>query len=108
MINYFLCVIMAHFVGDYLFQTEYMAMNKGKSNYILLAHCFCYGFGVMIITKLFNVNITELGLLIIIGLHFPIDYLKARSISTKYLTDNRALLVDQVLHYILLFIFINN
>lgn len=41
-----LVTLTAHMVGDYLFQTEYLARNKGSSNYILLAHCVLYTFGV--------------------------------------------------------------
>lgn len=41
-------VIFCHFIGDYLFQTEYMAREKGKSTWILIAHCFCYSFPFLI------------------------------------------------------------
>ena len=35
-------VIFCHFVGDYLFQTEYMARDKDKDWWVLIAHCVCY------------------------------------------------------------------
>ena len=40
-----LTTIMAHVFGDYFLQTDYLAGNKGKDNYILLIHCFLYGLG---------------------------------------------------------------
>ena len=42
MIKSLLFVLMAHMMGDYLFQSDYLAMNKGKDNYILLVHSILY------------------------------------------------------------------
>lgn len=38
MIKSLLFVLMAHMTGDYLFQSDYLARNKSKDNYILLVH----------------------------------------------------------------------
>ncbi|MGO0063653.1 DUF3307 domain-containing protein [Brevibacillus fluminis] len=35
-------LLVAHFVGDYLFQTSWMAMNKAKNWAALLVHCAVY------------------------------------------------------------------
>ncbi len=46
------------------------------------------------------VSVEQLALVAIT--HFPIDYIKARGISPKYLGDKYALYVDQIIHYIIL------
>ena len=35
-------IILCHCLGDYFFQTEYLAINKGSDNYILFVHCVTY------------------------------------------------------------------
>ena len=104
--NYFnllLIIIFAHMFGDYFMQTNYLAMNKGKDNYILLVHCFLYGLGVYAVLLLFGLNLSIIDLLLVVVLHVPIDYLKARGITPKYLGNEVALLIDQFIHYITLF-----
>ena len=41
-------VIFCHFTGDYLFQTDYMAKNKGEDCWVMIAHCFCYALPFLI------------------------------------------------------------
>ncbi len=31
-------LLVAHFIADYALQSEYIAMNKGKDDYVLFAH----------------------------------------------------------------------
>lgn len=102
----FLVVIMGHMVGDYLFQSDYLAANKGNDNYILLAHSVIYTFGVMLVAYLFNIEIKTLNLLLIGIIHLPVDYLKARGITTKWFGDKKALILDQLVHYITLLLLI--
>lgn len=81
-----LTIIVCHFVGDYLFQTDYLAQGKGKDWYLLLAHCvlycvpfiICFGF------------VWQLA--VIFGVHIIVDALKARY---KLIP----LWADQLLHY---------
>ena len=35
-------IILCHCLGDYFFQTQYLALNKGKDNYLLFVHCVTY------------------------------------------------------------------
>lgn len=79
-------LILCHFVGDYLFQTDYLAGGKGKDWYLLLAHCvlymvpfiICFGFVWQAI--------------VVFVVHLIVDALKAR---WKLIP----LWADQLLHY---------
>ena len=51
-------LLMAHSLGDYFLQTNYLSMNKGKDNYILCIHAILY----------------TLGIGLIFGIKFPIHY----------------------------------
>ena len=97
-----LFVLMAHMTGDYLFQSDYLARNKGKDNYILLAHSVLYTVGVMIVAYIMGIELNSIGLLILSIVHFPIDYIKARGITPKYIGDKNSLILDQCIHYLTL------
>ena len=92
-------LLFAHMLGDYFFQTDYIANNKGKDNYILFVHSILYTFGVFIV---FGSYITYLEYIFLIITHIIVDYIKARNITPKILGDVKALMLDQCLHYILL------
>jgi len=85
----FLC----HFLGDYVFQTDFLAKTKGKNWWHMLAHCvtytapFIYFFGL-------NLNITVLFLT-----HLIIDSAKARYKKINYVSD-------QILHVVILGIYL--
>ena len=97
-----LFALMAHMTGDYLFQSDYLARNKGKDNYILLSHSVLYTVGVMIVAYVVGVEISLDGLIILSALHFPVDYIKARGITPKYMGNKNALIFDQIVHYLTL------
>lgn len=65
-------LLFIHWVADFVFQSDWMAKNKSKSNDALLIHCFAYGavIGVMTLNPLFGlINGT---------IHFPVDYVTSR------------------------------
>ena len=95
-----LYVIMAHTVGDYLFQSNYIAQNKGKDNYILFIHSVLYAVSFLILGYAMKININSTKLLVIALGHYPVDYIKARGISTKVLGESKALIMDQIIHYL--------
>ena len=59
--------IMAHLVGDYILQTEWMVSKKGSSSLACLIHVFFYTLPFLLITK------EPVALAIIAGTHFLID-----------------------------------
>ena len=102
MVKSLLFVLMAHMTGDYLFQSDYLAGNKGKDNYILLAHSVLYTVGVMMVSYIMGIELSLIGLLMLPIVHFTIDYIKARGITPKYMGDKKALALDQLIHYLTL------
>lgn len=100
--NKLLFILIAHMAGDYLFQSNFLALNKGKSNYILLAHSVLYVFAVILVGYLFEIKINNPNLIMIGGTHFFIDYLKAHKITVGLMGEKNALIFDQMLHYIIL------
>lgn len=84
-------IILCHLVGDYLFQSDYLAANKGKDWYILFVHCALYSLPFLIIFGLTY----RIGILF--ATHIVIDVLKARYNKIDILTD-------QLLHYVIAFV----
>lgn len=81
-------IIMAHAIGDYLFQSDYLAANKGKDWYILFIHCILY-----IVPFAFFFGL-DWRILLLAGTHFVIDALKARY-------EKIDIWADQILHYVI-------
>ena len=79
-------IVMCHIVGDYLFQTDYMAMEKGKDWYILFVHCVCYCVPFAIVFGI------DYRLMLIFISHIVADALKAR-------WHMIGLVEDQLFHY---------
>ena len=92
-------LLMAHSLGDYFLQTDYLAMNKGKDNYILCIHSILYTFAIGLA---FGNEISQLWYWLILLIHIPVDYIKARGITTKIIGETNALILDQVIHYLTL------
>ena len=66
-------MLLGHLMGDYLFQTEWMAMNKSKNDVIgwtaATVHCLLYTFAVC----LFMWNFNLIWICAVWLSHFPID-----------------------------------
>lgn len=59
--------IVAHLVGDYIFQSHWMATEKTKRSFAAAAHAICYTAPFALITQ------SVAALVIICGTHFLID-----------------------------------
>lgn len=88
---------LAHFLGDFVFQTDYIAKNKFPSNssynlaaYMLFVHSFIHAGLVLILTASLTL------FLIMLITHYIIDTLKVCRVI-NYLTD-------QVLHLVVVVI----
>ena len=77
--------IICHIVGDYLFQTDYMAREKGKDWYVLFVHCVCY---CVPFIHVFGFSYKILSLLVT---HVIIDWMKIHHYTN--------IVIDQIAHY---------
>lgn len=81
-----LLLICGHFVCDYPLQSQYIADNKGKDKWVMIAHCATHAMMVGLITKMWFLGVLEFIL------HYMLDTTKCRGQST--------LNEDQICHII--------
>lgn len=100
--------IYAHLIGDYIFQNDWMAVNKKKSNWACLVHVTTY-----MIPFLFT-EIGWLGLLLIAVEHFIQDrtnivkWVMVQKGSDKFATDMWGVIVtDNILHILFIALIAN-
>ena len=86
-------LILCHLVGDYVLQCDFIAKTKGSNLYHLFVHCALYCLPFIL---LYGID-WKIGVLF--ASHIIIDVLKARFNKISYM-------IDQILHYIVLFIFL--
>lgn len=71
-----------HFIGDFAFQSAWMAMEKGKSFEVLVYHCLTYtapfATAVALLGELTPYTPHTLSVPIILGTHVVIDTCSAR------------------------------
>ena len=86
-------LLLCHLIGDYVLQIDFIAKTKGQNLYHLFVHCalYCVPFYVC-----FGMDMKLLALFIS---HFIIDLFKARYNKINYVTD-------QIIHYLILLIYI--
>ena len=75
-------MLLGHLCGDYLFQNEFMALNKSKNTlegwFAAFIHCVLYTFAVC----LFMMNFDLIWIVVVFLSHFPIDKF---SLAEKYM-----------------------
>ena len=91
--NKVIYLILCHLVGDYVLQCDFIAKTKGSNLYHLFVHCALYCLPFVL---LYGID-WKIGILF--ASHIIIDVLKARFNKISYI-------IDQILHYIVLFIFL--
>lgn len=84
-------IIIAHLIGDYVLQSDFIAKTKGSNWYHLFVHSALY---VVPFYILFGFDLDGFKLGVLLGHHFIIDALKARWGRINYT-------VDQVCHYLM-------
>lgn len=84
-------MLIGHLIGDYLFQSNWMAQRKGSNLLPCIVHCLIYTFGVCLVMWQWSL----LWMSIVFASHFPIDrfsladkwlkLIKGRSVVEYYL-----------------------
>lgn len=91
MLELTMLLVACHFLGDFPFQGEFLAMNKGKSWEINFYHAITYTATFVIFAK-----VSLVFALFILITHFFIDPLKARWGLVKHIW------MDQLLHFVVI------
>lgn len=112
---YFILLTFAHFIGDWLFQTDYEALNKAKGpciNKALVTHCLKYT--AFFIPVIWLCKQDFAWLLLILGSHLVIDrrflIVNWRKVFQGGTEDSiqgtfwLSIVVDQVFHFAILII----
>lgn len=103
-----LLVLLAHYVGDYGLQTDYMAEHKGRDWYVLFAHAAVWTSMVAVAGMLGGLHVSAVPVIIVLLMpHMLIDMVKARRMLwVPHMSDTAALAVDQGLHMVQLTVFL--
>ena len=101
-----LCIFWAHFIGDFILQNDYHALNKSKSNLALFEHVLYYSLPLVFMGFIVPVSIA--WLIVNMVLHGAVDYVTSRITSRLWLAGKRhwffvTIGVDQSLHFTCLF-----
>lgn len=87
-----LLLIAAHHVGDFAFQSQWMAMEKGKDWEVMTYHVLMYTICFLPMAFV-NPRMNLAAIVVIFGSHFTIDPCKARWKFVKQIWQ------DQLFHY---------
>lgn len=85
-------LLLCHFLGDYVLQTDFLAKTKGENWWHLIAHCVTY-------TTPFCFIGLDWRIVVLLLSHIIIDSAKARYKKIGYVTD-------QILHIATLVIYL--
>lgn len=97
----FIWLVFAHYIGDYAFQSSWMAENKGKDWYVMLSHCMIWTACISMALQFSGVFILWKVGFLAIG-HAVCDILKCTSPERKWL-----IYPDQMFHFLqCLFVYI--
>ena len=94
-----IAIVWLHAIGDFIFQTRWMATNKSKNHNALSLHCITYMIPLFFISWQFA---------IINGiLHYPIDYMSSQLTTHYYQKENERMFfnvigIDQAIHFTIL------
>ena len=97
----FLLIVWAHAIGDFIFQTRWMAKNKSTSHRALAIHCGLYMIPLFVISWQFA---------LINGiLHYPVDFFSSQLTSHYHKKNNESMFfnvigIDQAIHFTFLLI----
>lgn len=98
----FLYVLLLHFLGDFILQTDGMAENKKTSPAAVLRHSLIYAAPFALLAAYWSVPALFLALALA-GLHLAVDYLKFLFIrSAKKPSETAVYCLDQTLHLLLM------
>lgn len=106
---YVLILAMAHAIGDYALQSDYIAKGKQTDLYLLIIHVNIWTLTITTIAMLIGLAPSIEAIVLCLWLpHLIMDYLKAQSAwFLKVVPNTRTqFIIDQSVHYLQLFVFV--
>lgn len=106
---FIVAVLVAHWIGDFILQSDYHATNKSKNNRVLLAHVMMYTVPIYWVGFFFlPVTLAFVWAVVNLLLHFVTDYITSRITSKLWLKGDRhnffvTIGADQTIHMVCLF-----
>lgn len=99
-------ILWAHFIGDFILQSDYHAVNKSKSNLALFEHVLWYSLPLTFIGFIIPVSLA--WLVVNMVMHGAVDYVTSRVTSRLWAAGKRhwffvTIGFDQSLHFTCLF-----
>ena len=96
MVNDILLIVWIHFLSDFILQSSYIALNKSKSNLVLLYHVILYSIPFLY----FGIKYSLINLI----LHYIIDWCTSRITSKLWSLEDKhwffvVIGLDQALHF---------
>jgi len=109
-LNVIIALLFGHFLGDFVFQSDRLALGKSKDSGILAQHVLVY-IGVMtLVISLFDITSPMYPLWAIFNyfLHFVTDFISSRITSKLWASKKNhwffvTIGADQLVHYLCLF-----
>jgi hypothetical protein len=96
-------LLVAHLVGDYLFQNRWMALNKYKNAWICFLHSFIYALSVAVLLGWWDVRF-----LLVLFSHDLIDYFRIGAKWRQFFSRDTELpwtiLSDNTIHLLILWV----
>lgn len=80
MITGFLLIIWAHFIGDFILQSDYHAQNKSKSSLVLAEHVLIYSIPFLFIFG-YSLDKAIPWIICNVAAHFVVDFITSRITS---------------------------
>lgn len=102
-------LVIAHLIGDYLFQTSWMAMNKANKWIPLITHSVVYTFVIAVVAWIGFGGLSIWGIALVLASHIFLDKRTFVAWWVKNIMTSKGkesawlgIIVDQVFHLIVL------
>ena len=108
-IYFIMYIIIAHFIGDFILQSDYHALNKSTNNLVLFNHIMWYLIPFIPIGLFFTIKYYFIWIILNGTAHYITDYITSRATSKLWQSGKRhwffvVIGLDQAAHYSFLFL----
>ncbi|MBM7559160.1 DUF3307 domain-containing protein [Marinitoga litoralis] len=92
--------LLTHLIGDYVFQTSYIAKYKNSKVKVLMLHIFIIFLSMFLLLIPSSLSIYNLNLILLLTfIHLLIDTIKFKNRTKKAFNSHTYYILDQVMHF---------